>query len=137
MKMHLTLLASCLLFGCGEDVSQKQSSTSDAILCDDSPVAPGEHVSVSHGCAFEQQLINISKFGTPVSGKAQVTAGAQATGVAATASCKTWVLGTDAQGVQVIVNTSTGEVRSHGMFHQGAPSSTLPASLALPVQLTP
>jgi hypothetical protein len=44
-----------------------------------------------------------------------------------------WWLGTDPDGVDVIINGSTGEVRSHGLVHSGEALSHLPDHLVLPL----
>jgi len=52
-----------------------------------------------------------------------------------THTCDAWALGTDPQGITVIVDRSSGLVVSHGNVHPGQPTSKLVSPLAQPVKL--
>jgi hypothetical protein len=50
-----------------------------------------------------------------------------------TRTCDVWALGTDADGVTVVVQQTTGKVFSHGTQHPGQVLSRVASPLALPL----
>jgi hypothetical protein len=109
--------------------------TSHADLCAGAPPDYGNHVVTMVSCPWVQHTDNISKYGAP-STSSGVLRDATGTQVATiTDTCETWTMGTDAQGVLVIIRLDTGEVTAHGNMHPGQELSKLPEKLALPLTL--
>jgi hypothetical protein len=132
-RLGLIALLAC---GCGlggADPTATRASTSQALTCGTEPIDNGNGISTAISCAFEQQWQNITTHGTKLGQTVELTAAGAPLGVKATDECGAWVLGADAQGVTVFVNTSTGEVRSHGQVHPGFATSSLPSVVALPI----
>lgn len=83
-------------------------------------------------CDFEQQLENIAEFGEETDAQELVDANGVSIATVDT-SCAAWWLGADANGTTVIINQSTGEVRSHGKAHPGQELSGLPEFVSVPL----
>jgi hypothetical protein len=83
-------------------------------------------------CAYEQQYANILNYGEAFDATTFYDADGIEVGTVSR-SCDSWWLGTDPDGVDVIINGSTGEVRSHGLVHSGEALSHLPNHLVLPL----
>jgi hypothetical protein len=52
-----------------------------------------------------------------------------------THSCDAWTLGTDAQGVTVVIHRDAGKVIAHGTVHPGEVLTNVHSPLRLPVQV--
>jgi hypothetical protein len=131
-SVSVVSLAASLFGGCGAAPAEPFDQ-----LCSEQP-PPSDTSGVlvtSVGCPFEQQLDNLAHFGTPVGGAGLALSDAQgATGARVTLRCGTWLRAVDAQGNVVVVQSASGEVRSHGLFHAGQPVSQLPFQLSMPLQ---
>lgn len=129
----LVLFASSACGGGGE--SEPAPLNSHAELCAGAAPRYLGGYATSAACPFSQQADNIARFGTSSpSGAALYDAkGALVAKVAGT--CDSWASAVDAQGVSVIIDTSTGKVVSHGLVHAGQPLTSLPAQLDLPLQV--
>lgn len=103
--------------------------------CGDESSADSEPVVTIAGCAFTTQLLDIADNGVRLDTPKRLMSQDNAVGVQISNSMGTWLLGTDADDVSVIVDRNTGEVRSHGGVHLGYEKSALPSVLALPVSL--
>ena len=118
--------------GCGApDDGETETGTSHAALCAGAPHDNGDGTVTMQGCAFEQQLINIGKYGDSTSGSLSDADGNTLATV--TRTCDTWWRGMDGDGTDVIVNGATGAVRSHGLLHAGQVTSRLPAFVKTPL----
>jgi hypothetical protein len=85
-------------------------------------------------CPFIQQDHNIRTNGSAL---AEVTPYYDASGNQVgqfTHACERWLLGNDANGVEIFVDRLSGDVVSHGLVHPGEPTSTLSTPLLLPIQ---
>lgn len=109
--------------------------TSHQDLCAGAPPEYGDHVVTAVSCPFVQHADNIAKYGEPLSESTDLLDGAGTKVATVTNTCDTWALGTDAQGLTVLVRFDSGEVISHGTQHPGQALSQLPSVLALPVRL--
>ena len=119
--------------GCGAtDDAEPKTRTSLAALCAGAPHDNGDGTVTLQGCAFEQQLINIGKYGHAVSSGTLFDADGN-TLATVTESCDTWWRGTDGDGTDVIVDGANGSVRSHGLVHAGQITSRLPAIVKTPL----
>ncbi len=109
--------------------------TSHQDLCAGSPPEYGDHVVTAVSCPFVQHTDNIAKYGESLSAPTDLLDGTGTKVATITNTCDTWALGTDAQGLTVVVRIDNGEVISHGTQHPGQALSRLPSVLALPVRL--
>ncbi len=126
-------IAACGGGGSGDDTPH--IITSHADLCAGAPPDYGDHVVTMVSCPWVQHTDNISKFGERAQGSG-VLRDATGTQVATiTDTCESWAMGTDAQGVLVVIRRDTGDVTAHGNLHAGQELSKLPAKLALPLTL--
>lgn len=100
-------------------------------LCGDAPASTQGSLVTQAGCAYEQQTDNILHHGDSLTTTLKDGTG----GVVASVqqSCGRYLMGKDAKGVAIIVDTRTGAVKSHGMVHPGFATSSLPQNLALPL----
>jgi hypothetical protein len=132
---HLTALLVMALMACGVDSATPvpTTQTSTAPLCGSEPQDNGDGTTTAIGCPFEQQWENITHHGVRLATVEHLKAAGASEGVSVTNSCSTWMLGTDINNVTVFVNTTTGEVRSHGQVHPGMETSVLPTTLPLPI----
>jgi hypothetical protein len=89
----------------------------------------------SAACPFVQHADNVAQFGEKLPNATPLLDGSGAVVATVTHTCDVWTLGTDAQGVTVIVDRSSGRVVSHGNLHPGQPTSRLASPLAQPVKL--
>jgi hypothetical protein len=128
------MLAGCGLGTSAEPTTPTTSATSQALHCGSEPTLVADGVANSVGCAFEQQWENISHNGTRFSAPASLTAAGQPLPATASAECGDWLLATDSQGVTIFINKVDGEVHSHGSIHPGFATSTLPSTVALPIE---
>ena len=135
--MKRAALLAVVLCGCGVDQSSSStvSKTSQALHCDSEPTLNTNGTATKLSCPFEQQLANIKTNGSSLS--AGLHSQGQPVAVSASMQCGDWVMGTDANGVQVFVSTLDGTVRSHGAVHAGFATSVLPTQLQLPISLQP
>ena len=116
------------------DSDRTTTSTAQSVadLCAGAAIDNGDGTATLSGCPFQQQLFNFDRFGNTTREQSMHDATGRFVATA-TAACDTWRLGTDAEGVTVTVNTSTGEVRAHGMFHPGQPTTSLPQQVSAPL----
>jgi hypothetical protein len=129
-----TLLVIPLACGGGDD-SGPQIVTSQQDLCAGAaPVYAGGYAT-SAACPFVQHADNVAQFGDKLPNATSLHDGSGAVVATVTHTCDAWALGTDAQGITVIVDRSSGRVVSHGNLHPGQPTSQLVSPLAQPVTL--
>jgi hypothetical protein len=119
--------------GCSApDDAEPAASTSFSALCAGARRANADGTATQQGCAFEQQLINIEKYGQPLDPRTLFDAEGNALATV-THSCGSWWLGTDADGTLVTLDGVEGAVRSHGMLHPGQVTSRLPEVVKTPL----
>ncbi len=138
MRISVPLLAAiaALASGCGgtdDGSGQNEPPTGLTLeaLCAGAPRQNSDGTATMSGCLFEQQLLNISRFGKSL--PAVVLDAADSPIATVDQSCGSWWVGKDANGVTVTIDGTTGDVRSHGAFHPGNVTSALPASVPLPL----
>lgn len=138
MLRHVRYLAwAAVGLSCGgterAEADADQLGTSHAALCAGAPEVHGQYVTLI-GCPFEQQASNILKFGDAIEPQMlfDETGAAVAT---VSASCDSWWLGRDASGLDVLLDSETGKVLSHGFVHPGLPVSALPDQMPAPFSL--
>jgi hypothetical protein len=102
--------------------------------CGDAPQAE-EDVASIRGCAFVNRLLDISDNGERFDTPRPLLSQGRDVGVQVSHSKAAWLLGSDTDGVAVIIDRDTGEVRSHGVMHTGREQSALPFVLDTPVSL--
>jgi hypothetical protein len=127
-----------LIAGCGSSSDDPQLLTSTEELCAGaSPVylVNGEEIGVSEECPFVQQTDNITKFGAALHGSSALYDAKGVHVATLTHTCDAWALGTDPDGVAVVVKRATGEFFSHGTLHPGQIKSRIPTPLPLPATL--
>lgn len=137
LACSLALATACVSESASESTPQEEDDdeivTSHEALCAGAaPEYEGGYVRAS-GCAFEQHAENIAAYGEALPDGAHMT---DADGVVVGSMqyrCNDWILGQDADGVAIVVDSATGEVKSHGQVHHGNPTSRLPATLELPL----
>ncbi len=122
---------------CGSSPAPKgrTSSPSHADLCAGAAPESSDHLVTAISCPFVQHTSNIEKFGEPLTEARDLLDGAGVKVATITNTCDQWALGTDAQGLAVVVRLDSGRVISHGTEHVGQGLSRLPATLSLPVRL--
>ena len=86
-------------------------------------------------CPFEQQVENIAKYGDALPASAALYDGAGARIASVTHSCEGYTLGTDAQGVAVVIDEASGAIVSHGLLHAGQALTSLRSPMQLPAQV--
>jgi hypothetical protein len=86
-------------------------------------------------CPFIQHTENIRQYGEPLPEGAVLYDGQGAVIASVTHSCDVWTLGTDSQGIAVVIHRDKGEVISHGSLHAGQVVSTVASPLQLPVRI--
>jgi len=84
-------------------------------------------------CPFIQQADNITTFGRKLGAPAALTDASGAHVATVTHTCDVWTIGTDADGVVVVVSGTTGQVVSHGNIHPGMVTTKLPAHVPTPL----
>jgi hypothetical protein len=138
MLSALALFAISLA-ACGADEAAPErpahlTSLARDLRCSERPEIGTDGVAAAVGCAFQQQTHNIRANGAPISSN-PVTMMDAAGNIDAklTHACGEWLLGTDNDGADVVIQRWTGEVRSHGTLHAGQPVSALPSVLPVPL----
>ena len=139
MRASLPLVA--LIFvsvGCGKSAQNPNTGMTAMPQCGEEPTPMGNDIATVLACAFEQQVSNIQRNGYALTGALSDAQGVEAAQMMM--GCGSYMMGTDASGTTVIINTepsdsSYGEVRSHGAFHIGYSSSSLPARLSVPLRV--
>jgi hypothetical protein len=133
------VVVSILTFGsigCGsaDDPVEEPSGEALAALCAGAAQPNGDGTATQSGCVFEQQLINVSRYGHTLEAQTLLDADGH---VLATVdgACGSWYVGTDPAGVRVSIDQKTGAIRSHGALHPGNATSSLPASAPIPLLL--
>ncbi len=130
MKRALSLCVAAALLHCGSAAPDLDALCSDA----PPPSSISGNLVTTAGCPFEQQTDNILDFGERIS-----TAGLplqSASGpvdALVTHKCGNWLMGKDSANITIVIHAVTGEVRSHGEFHAGFPTTSLPAALSAPL----
>ncbi|HEY1957933.1 MAG TPA: hypothetical protein VGH28_20070 [Polyangiaceae bacterium] len=104
-----------------------------AELCAGTPPVNADGTATMASCPWVQQASNITKYGVTQQRALYDGTGARVATVAST--CDKWTLATGDDGITVIVAQDTGRVISHGSVHPGQPISTLPTTLALPLEV--
>jgi len=120
--------------GCAADTQRDVAATS-AQLCGAEPIEVGDRVAGTLACPFEQQYHNIVVNGEALKAPEHLVSESSQPGVMVTHRCNEWLLGTDTNGVAVFINVDDGSVLSHGLFHSGQATSTVPTKLPLPISL--
>lgn len=106
----------------------------EALCAGAAPEYAGGFVRAS-GCAFEQHAENIAEYGEALADGSSMIDASGVVVASALYRCDGWILGEDADGVPIVIDTTTGEVESHGLVHKGTPTSDLPGTLALPLAI--
>jgi hypothetical protein len=101
--------------------------------CSDQPDPTDSALVTQAECSFVQQTDNILHHGDALAVRALTDQSGLAAGTI-TNQCGEWLMAKDPSGLTVVISTTTGEVRSHGLVHPGQPISSLPRKLALPLQ---
>lgn len=108
----------------------------DNHFCRSPPGSERDRVGVrASGCAFEQHAENIAEYGEALADGSSMIDASGVVVASALYRCDGWILGEDADGVPIVIDTTTGEVESHGLVHKGTPTSDLPGTLALPLAI--
>jgi hypothetical protein len=133
---HAYVLAvAVLLASCGQPDPDTTVITSHEDLC--AGVAPeyasGVAVATGAGCPFVQQVSNISTYGDTLPAGSVLSDGHGGTIANVTHACDVWTLGTDAQGVAIIVHRDKGSVIAHGNLHPGQELTKVHSPVVLPV----
>jgi hypothetical protein len=124
------ICGSLILSACGASDDEGESdevsvgNTAEA-LCAGGGLRRSEYIVTSIACPFEQQLANIVRYGEEMTPTTFYDASNRQIG-AMTYSCDVWWRGTDPDGVDIVVNSVSGLVRSHGLVHPGQLTSLLP-----------
>jgi hypothetical protein len=123
---------------CGSSSSAADDSpkllTSQQDLCAGAPPDYGDHVVTMISCPFVQHTENVAKYGEELAAGSALYDATGSKVASVTHTCDTWAVGTDQDGVTIIVRRDTGAVTSHGMQHPGQATSKL-TTLALPLQI--
>jgi hypothetical protein len=125
MMRFAAVVAVALAVSCGGN-----SPDMDA-LCSDQGVPAADGLVANVGCPFEQQTDNILHHGNDLTVAVKDASGAAV--ASAQMSCGRFLMAKDAHGVAIIIDTRSGEVRSHGSVHAGFAVSSLPEHLSLPL----
>jgi hypothetical protein len=83
-----------------------------------------------------QQVENVSTYGEKLAAKSVVLDATGALVANVTHSCDAWMLGTDPQGVVVVIQRDQGKVIAHGNMHKGEALSGVTSPVPLPVRVT-
>jgi hypothetical protein len=122
-----------VLFACGQADDSERDGRTQAAICAGAPKDNGDGTVTTIACAFEQQASNMHQYGARVAGTTLFDARGTRLATVDT-SCDVWWMGTDSDGVAVIISQGTGEVRSHGTFHAGMATSALAAQVPTPLR---
>jgi hypothetical protein len=122
------------LGGCSStaDVASEGAGSTTADLCAGATAANSGDIATTVGCAFENQLFNLSRLGAVSSAPALFDAEGHEL-ASATRSCDVWWQASDANAVTILINGKTGEIRAHGMVHANMPTTTLPPFVPAPI----
>jgi hypothetical protein len=126
----LTLVASCG----GGDPDPTVINSHEELCAGAPPETAGGYVTVS-GCAFLQHSDNIARYGQRLPENAALYDGTGTLVARVTHGCDAWLLGTDEQGVTVIVRRDQGTVTAHGSIHPGQALSQVASPVRLPVEM--
>jgi hypothetical protein len=107
--------------------------TSHEDLCAGSAPEYAAGYVVAEECPFVQQLTNISNYGAALPSGSVLSDGHGVVTATVSHSCDAWMLGTDADGVDVIIHRDQGKIFAHGNLHPGQPLSKVHSPLALPL----
>jgi hypothetical protein len=119
---------------CGASGESNEPTEAElAALCAGAPRQNADGSVTTLACAFEQQLNNMQTYGRALTPHPLYDADGMSLATVSMA-CDAWLAGSDAEGVTVTINTSTGKILSHGMLHPGQATSLLPATGKLPFQ---
>jgi hypothetical protein len=131
------ILASVSLLSCSHAESDDTIITSHEALCAGAApeYAGGYAVATGAGCPFVQQVSNISTYGDALAAGAVLSDGQGGTVADATHTCDAWTLGTDPDGVAIIVHRDKGTVIAHGNLHPGQELTKVHSPLSLPVSV--
>jgi hypothetical protein len=139
-RIMLGLLFIALTAACGSNSTDEAPKllTSKQDLCAGAAAeyeSAGERIAIAAACPFIQHTENIAKFGTSLPARSALYDGSGAQVGTITHECDGWALGTDAEGVTIVVREATGEVVSHGTQHPGQTVSGVRTPIALPLLL--
>jgi hypothetical protein len=126
--------ASFLAASCGQDPGDTVI-TSQADLCAGAAPEYAAGYAVSEECPFVQQVTNISTYGSALPSGSRVADGHGTVSANVSHSCDAWMLGTDAEGITVIIHRDEGKIFAHGNVHPGQALSKVHSPLALPVSV--
>jgi hypothetical protein len=90
---------------------------------------------VAEECPFVQQMTNISTYGDALPSGSVLADGHGVASANVSHTCDAWMLGTDADGVDVIIHRDQGKIFAHGNIHPGQVLSKVHSPLALPVSV--
>lgn len=134
-RLPFAVLSTVVTLSCGSSDSSQPLPGKLEDLCAGAARDLGDGVATSASCPFIQQLDNISDFGQKVSGPTRLYDGSGVLVANVTHTCDRWALGTDPQGMTIIVEKDRGLVVSHGTSHPGQALSSVTSPALLPVQL--
>ena len=129
------VLAVACSSGAQTTSSGPQLLTSHQDLCAGAAPETVDHLVTAESCPFIQHADNISKYGEALNENQQLLDATGKVLATVTNTCDTWTLGTDANGVVVLIDRSNGMIVSHGLLHAGQPISTLVSPAAMPLTL--
>jgi hypothetical protein len=101
-------------------------------ICSGAPTPNLDGSYTAADCRFVQQTDNMVKFGASLAAGLVRDNNGVAVGTF-THSCDRWMLGKDASGLSIVLDTQSGDVVSHGSLHGGFPTSAVPTPVALPI----
>ncbi len=127
MRAALLALAS-LSLACSSETSTTGRSQEE--LCSSAPIQNGDGTATMVGCSYEMHVYNITHHGEALTGA--VARAADGTRVNVTHACGRYLLGKDPSGASVIIETTEGDVQSHGTVHSGQTTSPL-THLTVPI----
>jgi hypothetical protein len=136
----LAIPAIAALFSCGGTPATSSDPaprivTPQAELCAGAPPEEEDHVVTAVSCPFIQQTANVVRFGVALGQPTELHDAKGAIVARVTHTCDAWALGTDPQGVTVVIRRDSGEVVSHGIEHPGQPISALASPLDAPLTI--
>jgi hypothetical protein len=117
---------------CGQDPGDTVITSHDDLCAGAAPEYAAGYA-VAEECPFVQQVTNISTFGSSVPQGSVIADGHGTVTGSVTHSCDAWMLGTDPDGVTIIVQRDLGKVIAHGNVHPGQALSKVHSPMALPV----
>jgi hypothetical protein len=135
----LVLLASALSCSSSGDTEPKLA-TSHQDLCAGAPPEyedHGERIATAIACPFVQHTENIATYGERLPDGSAIYDHDGALVANVTHACDGWTLGTDAQGITVVIDRVRGAVLSHGTLHAGQELTSVHSPMSLPAQVHP